>query len=219
MSDPASSGGLRRALSILWWGGSTRPGPAWYIAYGLALGFIVGVLFHMRFSQVEVVEKVRTLVFGEKSLELPKPVTEPPPGMIWAKALTTGYCPCAICCEGHSDGRTAINRKVTEHPNGIAVEPKLLPYRIHLQVPGYGYAMVDDTGGAMRQSAKQGILHLDLRFADHQTARKWGRRWMWIAVPATAGAAGLIYEAAPDQPPRKPASSPAASSPPPAKSN
>lgn len=185
---------LLRILTWVWWGGSTKPGAAWLLAYGLALGFIIGVLFDMRFSQVAVVERVRTFVFGEKSLELPKPVTPPPPGSIWAKALTTGYCPCTICCGAHADGRTSINRKVSEYPYGIAVEPKLLPYRQHLLVPGYGYAMVDDTGGAMRQSAKQGILHLDLRYPDHQTARKWGRRWIWIAIPADAPAAGLEFE-------------------------
>jgi 3D (Asp-Asp-Asp) domain-containing protein len=194
MTSDGRQSGLRRAISVLWWGGSTRPGPAWLIAYGLALGFIIGVLFHMRFNQVEVIERVRTLVFGEKSLELPKPATPPPPGTIWAKALTTGYCPCVICCEAQTDGRTAINRKVAEHPYGIAVEPKLLPYRIHLLVPGYGYAMIDDTGGAMRQSAKRGILHLDLRYPDHAVARRWGRRWMWIAIPETAAAAGLVFE-------------------------
>ncbi len=193
---------MLRILSWLWWGGSTKPGPAWLLAYGLALGFIIGVLFDMRFSQATVVEGVRTFVFGEKSLELPKPITPPPPGMIWAKALTTGYCPCAICCGEHADGRTAINRKVSEQPYGIAVEPKLLRYRQYLMVPGYGYAMVDDTGGAMRQSAKQGILHLDLRFEDHQTARKWGRRWMWIAIPADAPAAGLEFEPPADLKPR-----------------
>jgi 3D (Asp-Asp-Asp) domain-containing protein len=192
---PRQRSWLIRALTFLWWGGSTRPGSGWMLAYGLALGFIVGVLFHMRFNQVSVIERVRTFVFGEKSLELPKPVTPPPPGMVWAKALTTGYCPCDICCEGHSDGRTAINRKVIEHPYGIAVDPKLLPYRINLMVPGYGYALVDDTGGAMRQDAKKGILHLDLRFSEHSIARTWGRRWMWIAIPEAAPAASLEFEA------------------------
>jgi 3D (Asp-Asp-Asp) domain-containing protein len=107
------------------------------------------------------------------------------------KVLTTGYCPCAICCAGSVDGKTSINRDVREHPFGYATDPGLLKPRIRLDVPGYGTAIVDDTGGAMRQNARRGIIHLDLRFPDHQQARRWGRKVLWIAVPAESGAARL----------------------------
>jgi 3D (Asp-Asp-Asp) domain-containing protein len=179
----------------LWWGGSSKPGPAWLLLYGVAMGFIVGVLFVWRFGDVEVIERVRTYVFGEKSLELPKPVTPPPPGMVWAKVLTTGYCPCKTCCEKDpQDWKTAINRDIRAFPYGIASDHKLVPARRYLDIPGYGHAMVDDTGGAMRQDAKRGIIHLDLRYEDHQVARRWGRRWMWIALPEDSGAARLPPE-------------------------
>jgi len=115
--------------------------------------------------------------------------------MAWVKVLTTAYCGCEICCPGTSDNKTAINRDIRQQPYGIAVEPKIIPYRINLLVPGYGYAMVDDTGGAMRQAAAKGIIHLDLRYADHQVARRWGRRWMWIAVPADCAAAKMQQDA------------------------
>lgn len=188
---------------IMWWGGASKPGPAWLVAYGLAMGFIIGVLFHMNFSDIEVVERVtekvrevRVYLFGEdKAPNLPRPVTPPPPGMAWVKVLTTGYCGCEICCPGTSDHKTAINRDIRQQPYGIAVEPKIIPYRISLLVPGYGYAMVDDTGGAMRQDAAKGIIHLDLRYAEHQVARRWGRRWMWIAVPADCAAAKMQQDA------------------------
>ena len=142
---------------IIWWGGTSKPGPAWLVAYGLAMGFIIGVLFHMNFAQIEVVERVtekvrevRVYLFGEdKAPNLPRPVTPPPPGMAWVKVLTTAYCGCEICCPGTSDNKTAINRDIRQQPYGIAVEPKIIPYRISLLVPGYGYAMVDDTGGAV----------------------------------------------------------------------
>lgn len=190
---------VKRVLLYIWWGGTTKPHPIWMVVTCLGLGFIGGVAFDMRFRQIEVVERVRTFVFGEKSLELPKPVTDPPPGARWVKALTTAYCPCQICCEKVvQDMRTAINRDVNKHPHGIASAHQLVPPRIWLDVPGYGHAMVDDTGGAMRQSAKKGIVHLDLRYEDHQVARRWGRRWMWIAMPADCGAAKL-----PQEPPSK----------------
>jgi len=196
MSDPSRGvrARLRAALVWLWWGGG-KPGPSWLLSFGMAMGFIIGVLFVWRFGQVEVIEKVRTYIFGEKSLELPKPVTPPPPGMAWVKVLTTAYCPCFICCEKVvQDHKTAINRDIRTYPYGIASDHKMVPARLNLMIPGYGYAMVDDTGGAMRQSAKRGIVHLDLRYEDHQVARKWGRRWMWIALPADTAAARLPPE-------------------------
>lgn len=182
---------------MMWivWGGPTKPGPAWILVGGMAAGMILGALFIMRFQQVEVVERVRTYIFGDKSLELPKPVTPPPPGMAWVKALTTAYCPCVICCEKeHQDWKTSTNRDIRIHPYGIASAHKLVPPGIWLDIPGYGHAMVDDTGGAMRQDAQRGIVHLDLRFEEHQVARRWGRRWTWIALPIDSGAAKLQPE-------------------------
>lgn len=167
------------------WGPS--PGPAWMLICGLAAGFIFGG------AAVGVNERYRfieTLTFSE--VNLPKPVTPPPPGMRWAKVLTTGYCPCAICCAGSVDGKTAINRDVRDYPYGYATDMSLLPARIRLDIPGYGSAIVDDTGGAMRQAAKKGIIHIDLRFKDHQQARVWGRKNLWIAVPEDSGAARLV---------------------------
>ncbi len=189
---------MKLILLWIWWGGSTKPGPGWALVGGLALGFIVGVLLDMRFREVEIVERVRTYIFGEKSMELPKPVTPPPPGMVWVKVLTTGYCPCRICCEkAVQDWKTAINRDIRTYPYGIASAHQLVPPRLWLTIPGYGYAMVDDTGGAMLKDASRGIVHLDLRFEDHQIARHWGRRWVWVALPEESGAAQLPREPEP----------------------
>jgi 3D (Asp-Asp-Asp) domain-containing protein len=112
----------------------------------------------------------------------PMPSTPPPEGMAWVEVMTTAYCPCAICCGDSADGRTANNRDVKKFPHGIAAENRILPIGTYLFIPGYGEFMVDDTGGAMRQSAKRGVVHLDLRFAEHQVARRWGRQWHWILV-------------------------------------
>ena len=49
----------------------------------------------------------------------------------------------------------------------------------------------DETGDAMRQSAKQGIVHFDLRFITHSEAKRWGVRHMYIALPADIPAANL----------------------------
>lgn len=110
----------------------------------------------------------------------PTPVAAPTTRKM--RVLTTGYCPCVRCCED-SDRRTAINRDIDEHPKGIAADPKVIRYRTMIDVPGYGRAMVDDTGGAMRQSARKGIVHLDLRFRSHSAAKRWGEQWLWVELP------------------------------------
>ncbi len=157
----------------------TRPTGLRLLCLGLAVGVLIG------WANSEVIH-----VLIDRG-GMPKPVTPPPPGMAWAHVLTTGYCPCTICCGPNASGHTSTNRDVRSYPFGIAVDPGLMPYRYNLYVPGYGIADVDDTGGAMREDARRGRFHIDLRFTDHQQARRWGVRWMWIAVPAGTGAAAL----------------------------
>jgi 3D (Asp-Asp-Asp) domain-containing protein len=170
-----------------WQGRSGRFGGARLTIVSLAAGFAAGCLVMWLSGQST---EVRHVLYGEAG-ELPKPVTPPPEGSAWVRVLTTGYCPCAICCGSDADGVTARGRKVATHPFGIATDPNLVTPWLSLDIPGYGHARVDDTGGAMRQSAKRGVVHLDLRFRTHSEAKRWGRRWLWIAMPAGAPASGL----------------------------
>jgi 3D (Asp-Asp-Asp) domain-containing protein len=114
-----------------------------------------------------------------------------PPATRTVVAKVTGYCPCTICCGARAAGITAINRNVYRHPRGIAVDPRLLAYRSYLSVPGYGTAMVDDTGAAMRADGDHGVIHLDVRFKTHEEALLWGVRWLPIEVPVASQAAQL----------------------------
>jgi 3D (Asp-Asp-Asp) domain-containing protein len=179
---------MLRFLFSLFWG--PAPGPGWVLIGGLASGFIFGAALVGVNERLRIVE---VLTFSERVVHVPfpKPVTPPPAGMQWAQVLTTGYCGCEICCPGTSDGKTSINRDIREYPYGYASDPRLLPPLTRLDVPGYGTAVVDDTGGAMRQDGAKGVIHIDLRFPDHQKARTWGRQLMWLAVPEGSGAARL----------------------------
>ncbi len=177
--------GARTGRFIGWWFAGLTDKRTWFpgvrllavgVLLGMAVGWSYGKLFHV-------------VVLEETSL--PKPVTDPPPGCAWVHVLTTGYCPCPLCCGLFANGHTAINRDVRQFPFGIAVAPSLIPYRMTLEVPGYGTTLVDDTGGAMRQDAAAGVVHLDLRFITHTEAKHWGRRRMWIALPADGPAALL----------------------------
>lgn len=170
-----------------WTGRSGRLGGARLGLVSGGIGFLVGCLVMWGSGQAPV---VRQVLYGDPG-ELPKPVTPPPEGSAWIRVLTTGYCPCAICCGEDADGITARGRRVDRHPFGIASDPGLVTPWLTLDIPGYGRAIVDDTGGAMRQSARRGVVHLDLRFTTHAEARRWGRRHLWIAMPAGAPASGL----------------------------
>jgi 3D (Asp-Asp-Asp) domain-containing protein len=193
MSEKAGRGWWQRISDLAyWWFQGLFNKRSWFAGLRLlGTGIIIGLI-----SGYVTVRVYRQLLVEERYL--PKPVIAPAPGLAWVQVLTTGYCPCALCCGVFSDGRTAINRSVETYPFGIAVEPKLIPYRSLVDVPGYGLAMVDDTGGAMRQSATKAIVHFDLRFQTHTQARAWGRRWMWVALPADGPAARLpVRENAP----------------------
>ena len=98
------------------------------------------------------------------------------------KMKVTAYCLCGECCGQWSGGnRTSIGDKANIY-DGVAADPKTLPYRTKLNIPGVGIKEVDDTGGGMRQSAKQGICHIDVRMSSHSEARKWGVRWLEVEV-------------------------------------
>jgi 3D (Asp-Asp-Asp) domain-containing protein len=175
---------LNLTWSFSWWmtaglrQNSTRSTGLRLLALGLAVGALIG------WANGTVVH-----VIQEK--DLPRPVTQPPPGMAWARAMTTGYCPCWRCCGVGSDGHTSTRRDVRDYPFGLAVDSGLMPYGTQVLVPGYGLADADDTGGAMRQHARDGLLHIDLRFKTHAEAQRWGVRWLWIAVPDGIRAAHL----------------------------
>ena len=95
------------------------------------------------------------------------------------RALVTAYCPCYRCCGNFADGVTSTGTSAWRA--GAAADPRRMPYGTRIFVPGYGLAVVDDTGGAMRQShVRRNELHLDMRMTYHYEARQWGRQYLFI---------------------------------------
>ena len=94
----------------------------------------------------------------------------------------TGHCLCRNCCEKWSGGgKTSIGDDARIY-DGVAADPKLLPYRTRLEIPGIGIKEVDDTGGGMRKSAREGVTHIDVRMPSHSAARQWGARWLEVKI-------------------------------------
>ena len=97
------------------------------------------------------------------------------------KMKVTAYCPCEKCCGKFADGFTSIGHDAWK-TLGVAADPKLLPYGTKLNIPGVGIRTTDDTGGAMRQSTKKGICHIDVRFHSHAEAKQWGVKWLEVKI-------------------------------------
>ena len=96
----------------------------------------------------------------------------------------TAYCLCAKCCGKYAEAfprKTATGDDATVC-DGVAADPKLLPYRTRLRIPGVGVREVDDTGGGMRQSAKKGVTHIDVRMATHDEARRFGVKVLNVEI-------------------------------------
>lgn len=88
----------------------------------------------------------------------------------YSKTITgviTAYC---------DKGRTSTGRKAQS--GVVAVDPKVIPYGTKLYIPGYGYAVAGDTGGAM----KSGKVLIDIWFGSEAQCNAWGRRTKTVYI-------------------------------------
>jgi 3D (Asp-Asp-Asp) domain-containing protein len=81
--------------------------------------------------------------------------------------LVTAYAPVA----GQTDDTPHLTALGYPAVRGvIAVDPKVIPLRSWLYVPGYGWGLAADTGGKIKGS------RIDVLVEDPGEARTWGRR-------------------------------------------
>ena len=154
---------------------------------------VIGVILAWSYKRTIPIAEARTIVIVSSS---PSKII-PKPSYKTVHMKITAYCPCEKCCGKDADGVTSRN-KDAYITKGIAADPKLIPYNTILEIPNYGKFKVDDTGGAMRQSAKKGIYHIDFRnpgrfpppsFSKkekddflHREAKKFGVQWMDVKI-------------------------------------
>lgn len=96
----------------------------------------------------------------------------------------TAYCACVKCC-GKSDAITASGKKA--RPNHT-VALNWLPFGTRVLINGVPY-VVEDRGAEShfgtyyhRKGAKKQIKHIDIYFASHSEARKFGVKWLPVVV-------------------------------------
>ena len=180
------------------------------VFFGAALGAAAFALveflgFHGRGNELLAVERALPPpldpAFFAASAPTPAPQSQPPPAPQEAappageKNLTqfrywktvrcklTAYTPGPESCGNSADGLTSIGREAWVHLAGVAADPEVLPYGSMVHIPGVGYREVDDTGSAMRASWRNDrIIHLDVRCADVDEARRFGVRQMNVDV-------------------------------------
>lgn len=63
------------------------------------------------------------------------------------------------------------------HDGTIAADTAYYPFGTRMYVPGYGWGVVEDRGGAIK-----GPNRIDLYFSSHSQALNWGRRKVGVSV-------------------------------------
>ena len=89
------------------------------------------------------------------------------------RVKATAYSPINTRMEG---GRWTATQGDGRSVHGVAVDPHLIPLGTHLWVPGYGHAVADDTGGAIKGH------HIDVRLQNRHAMSKWGVRKLCVYV-------------------------------------
>lgn len=100
------------------------------------------------------------LISAEKNDEMAKP------RYIWrpVQARLTHYSPTEKA-ERMWKGKTSLN-KSARNSNGVAVDPKLIPYGSMVYIPNIGVRVADDTGGKCKRYGKNGKVLIDVRWTD-----------------------------------------------------
>ena len=98
------------------------------------------------------------------------------------RAKVTAYDPSRISCGKFADGKTSVGQNAWVM-DGVATDPRAIPYGTYVVIPKVGGRTVDDTGSAMRRSwSRLGRYHVDLRMKYPYQARRWGVKYLNIKL-------------------------------------
>lgn len=88
--------------------------------------------------------------------------------------LATAYDPGPGSCGKFANGSTCNGKRAGY--GIVAVDPKVIPLGSKLHIPGYGYAIAADVGGAIKGN------RVDLGFNSRSGSFKWGKRWVRVMI-------------------------------------
>jgi uncharacterized protein YabE (DUF348 family) len=99
------------------------------------------------------------------------------------KVRATAYS-AGTACTGKSPGDAYYGitasgtraRRVTNGYSSIAVDPSVIPIGTRLYVEGYGYAIAEDTGGAIKGNT------IDVYYDSDSEANSWGVKWVNVYI-------------------------------------
>jgi hypothetical protein len=74
-------------------------------------------------------------------------------------------------------GRLLLPWRILPRKGTIAADTDHYPFGTEMYVPGWGWGVVEDRGGAI-----QGPDRLDLYFRSHRAANRWGRRHVTVEI-------------------------------------
>lgn len=88
--------------------------------------------------------------------------------------LATAYDPGPGSCGKYANGKTCNGKRAGY--GIIAVDPKVFPLGAKLFVPGYGYGITADVGGAIKGN------RIDLGYNSRSGAFQWGKKWVKVTI-------------------------------------
>jgi uncharacterized protein YabE (DUF348 family)/3D (Asp-Asp-Asp) domain-containing protein len=105
----------------------------------------------------------------------------PPPGLNYLHAvqvIATAYDPGPVSTGKNPGdpgyGITATGARFA--PGIVAVDPRIIPFRTRMWIPGYGFGVAADTGSDIQGH------RIDVGFDDYWEALRWGRRALTVYV-------------------------------------
>ena len=108
-----------------------------------------------------------------------------PPGYVYWKtvrAKVTAYEPSRRSCGKFANGKTSVGQNAWRM-DGVATDPRAIPYGTVCVIPGVGVRKVDDTGSAMRRSwRRHRRFHIDVRMTYFYQARRWGVKYLDVKL-------------------------------------